>query len=116
VKALKCTLTPNRSDRRRYARWITYRREGDVVVPFGHKREGTESALVALEFSQISATRCGAEFEADWREHLARQPSEPKGRVALSSPYRAARIAAGHIRPRDAVRWSRSLKSVRGDA
>lgn len=112
---LKCVLTPNRSDRPRYARLVTYQRDGAFAVfPLGVKVDasGARSQVVVLEWSQISETRAEPGTEADWRRHLAEESRRCTHPTPPLRELRAAKIAAGLIRPASASKWQRSLKRV----
>lgn len=120
---LQVTLIPNRSDRPRYARYVTYLRRYDTVVPLGHRHDVATGAVSFKEipWSALSESRCDGEFESDWRAHVkteAQRCSHPVPEcthpTAPLHHLRAAKIATGLIKPATTKRWARSLKAVRG--
>lgn len=78
MKPLPLTLTPNRSNPRRYVRIVCYRRSrtphGDFVTPIRYMEDdaGRPSSDI-LKFRDIAPCDADPEFAAAWAEHVRDQ-------------------------------------------
>ncbi len=71
-RTYRATLTPCRSNPRRYVRYVTYRRDGDRVTPFLVTVDPVLKIDV-LRWQQIRESAADPEFAEMWAEHVRYQ-------------------------------------------
>jgi hypothetical protein len=76
---MQITLTPNRSNPRRYVRFVTYRRyfnagRGvDVVDPYQVSEVDGKLTVTKIHWRDVSACEIDEEFATEWGEHVRYQ-------------------------------------------
>lgn len=102
---IKLTLTPNRSTPEQYVRYIEYfYGASGRLFPLGINR-GQE---YPIEWSQIGRGNfIDHEFAALWGVHLAKQEIHSLSQHSA----RERLIASGHIKPKEAKKWTKSFKA-----
>lgn len=72
MKQLTITLTPCRSNPRRYMRYVIYRRVDDGrLMPFRVNEEAGRLTIDPLPWRDVRESSVDPEFAEAWRKHIA---------------------------------------------
>jgi hypothetical protein len=70
-KIYDATITPNRSNPKRFVQLVVYQREGDRVSALLYrKNEGEEATAEPLPYGRIRGCSVDSEFAEAWQAHI----------------------------------------------